>query len=396
MATPTTQEISDNIIAQLESTLAQTIPFLPKSFIRVLSKALAGVFIILYKYAGFIFLQMFVSTASAKEVNINGNVLIPIVEWGRIIGIGDPKLATNAEMTIDIVVDNQVGILAAGAQLIRSDTGVIYITKSDVALNAPVIQADIIAVSDQAGGDGSGVIGNLEVADEVSFVNPLPNVQAVATVSVLLVTGANGEDIDTVYRQRVIDRFKKRPQGGAYADYEQWAEEVVGVINAYPYTGDPGQVNIYSEVSTDIDPDGIPPSGILIAVLESINKDENGRATRRNANAYPNSLPISRTGFDVNVVGLVAGDLLEAQTSIDTALEEYFLGREPFIDGLSLLPKTNLITNTGIIAVVNSVVAELNGVFTTAEFSLTGIFVSINSYTLGNGEKTKVVNVNYI
>ena len=47
--TTTTKEISDNIIAQLESTLNQTIPGLPKSFYRVLSKALSGVFILLWK-----------------------------------------------------------------------------------------------------------------------------------------------------------------------------------------------------------------------------------------------------------------------------------------------------------------------------------------------------------
>jgi len=59
LVTPTTKELSDNIIAQLEATLNQTIPLLPRAFNRVLAKALAAVFILLYKYGGFIFLQIF-------------------------------------------------------------------------------------------------------------------------------------------------------------------------------------------------------------------------------------------------------------------------------------------------------------------------------------------------
>ena len=70
--TPTTAEINAQIIAQLEASLNQTIPLLPKSFNRVLAKALAGVFIIIYKYAGFIALQQFVATATIEETTING------------------------------------------------------------------------------------------------------------------------------------------------------------------------------------------------------------------------------------------------------------------------------------------------------------------------------------
>ena len=90
LTTPTTKQISDNIISQIEATISQSVPLLPKAFIRVLAKALAGVVTILYKYAGFIFLQMFVRYASFSETTINGKTLTPLVEWGRLIGVGDP------------------------------------------------------------------------------------------------------------------------------------------------------------------------------------------------------------------------------------------------------------------------------------------------------------------
>jgi uncharacterized phage protein gp47/JayE len=212
LTTPTTKDISDNIIAQLEATLNQSIPLLPKSFLRVLAKALAGVFVLLYKYGGFMFLQVFVRTASANETTINGRSLVPLTEWGRLIGVGDPAAATQAELLIDITVENQTGSLPSGSQLVNTDNGVTYITIGSVLLNAPTVQATIRAVSDQAGGGGAGAIGNLDPGATVSFANPLANVSRNTSVVSQVVTGADGETTEA-YRQRVIDRFQKRPQG---------------------------------------------------------------------------------------------------------------------------------------------------------------------------------------
>ena len=98
--TPTTQELSAAIVGQIEAQIGQTVPLLPKAFIRVLAKVLAAVFITLYKYIGFIGLQLFVRTASGAATVINGKTITPLIEWGRLIGIGDPLKATAAELTI--------------------------------------------------------------------------------------------------------------------------------------------------------------------------------------------------------------------------------------------------------------------------------------------------------
>jgi len=96
--TPTTKELSDNIIASFEATLNQSTPLLPKSFLRVLAKVLAGVWVILYKYGGFILLQQFVRTASDQPTEINGQTVTPLDEWGELVGIGAPAAATKAEL----------------------------------------------------------------------------------------------------------------------------------------------------------------------------------------------------------------------------------------------------------------------------------------------------------
>jgi uncharacterized phage protein gp47/JayE len=396
LTTPTTKEISDNIIAQLEASLNQSIPLLPKAFLRVLARALAGVFVLLYKYGGFMFLQIFVRTATISETTINGRVISPLIEWGRLIGVGDPAPATNAELLIDITVENQVGTLPSGTQLVNSDNGVTYITIGSVFLNAATVQATVRAVSDQAGGGGAGAIGNLDVGAVVSFANPLANVSRNASVVSQTVTGADGESTDA-YRQRVTDRFQKRPQGGAYADYEQWGEEPAGILNVYPYTSDcPGQVDVYVEATeaSSGSPDGIPTNAQLEEVLDSIELDSSGLATRRPANALVNAFPITRTGFDVRVTTLQVNDLAGVQQQIQTALNEYFRGREPYIIGLSVPPRRDRITRTAVGGVVEDIVTAAGGIFGGVVVTVNGI--QADAYTLGIGEKAKLSAVTFV
>ena len=397
LTTPTTKEINDNIIAQLEASLNQTIPLLPKAFLRVLAKALAAVFILLYKYGGFTFLQIFVVSASDQDTEVNGIIINPLKFWGRLIGIGDPTAATQAELVIDITVTTQTGSLPSGTQLLNANNGVTYITIGGVLLNAATVSAIIRAVSDQSGGGGAGVLGNLDPGAVVTFANPLANVERDTTVVSQVVTGAD-EEATEVYRQRIIDRFQKRPQGGAYADYELWGEEAAGIINVYPYTGDPGEVNVYSEatVASSGSPDGIPTGAQLQAVLDIINFDENGLASRRNANAFVNSLPITRTGFDVVITGIAGvADLSQVQTDLTTAMTEYFLSVEPFIAGLSIPPRRDTLTRTRVSALTEDIVTAAGGTFSSAIFNNTGISGSLGAYVLGEGEKAKVVNVSF-
>lgn len=387
----TTKEISDNIIAQLEATLNQTIPLLPKSFLRVLAKTIAAVYVILYKYCGFIALQIFVDTASDQPTTINGREVVPLTEWGRLIGVGDPTEATAAELNVEVIVENQTGFLPSGSQLIGDLNGVTYLTIGSAPLSGPTITITARAVSDQTGGDGSGVIGNLDPGAELSFANPLPNVARVAVVASQAVTGANGESTEA-YRQRVLDRFQKRPQGGAYADYEIWAEEAAGIINAYPYTSvNPGQVDVYLEATPESsgNPDGIPTAAQLQAALDLIDFDENGLATRRPANALANTFPITRTGFDVEVDGVFGvPDLAQTVNDIEAALIEYFAEREPFIPGLSVPPRLDRITESGIGGIVEDIVTAAGGVF--VGVTVLQSAVPINIYGLQEGEKAKL------
>jgi len=395
--TPTTQEINDAIIAQLEAALSQTIPLLPKAFNRVLSKALAAVFILLYKYAGFIFLQMFVSTATITYVEIFGRRLSPLIEWGRLVGVGDPTAGTQAELNIEITVTTLGGTLPSGTQLTSNKNGVIYTTETAVSLDAATKQVVVKAVSDPDGGGGVGTIGNLDAGEIITFVNPFADIDRNAEVLAQVTTGAESES-ETAYRQRVVDRFQKQPRGGALADYEFWGESVAGIINVYPYrSAIPGEVDVYSEATpaSSGSPDGIPTAAQLTAVKTAIELDDDGNATRRPVTAFVNSLPITRTSFDVTIAGLATPNEAQVKASILAAMEAYFSGRAPFIDGLSLPPRTDFITASNLVGIVNDFVSAQNGVFNDVTFRVTGATFDIFTYSLDAGEKAKLGAINY-
>jgi uncharacterized phage protein gp47/JayE len=380
----TTSEIYNNLIAQLEASLAQSVPIAPKSFLRVLARAVAAVFVILHKYANWMTLQQFVRYASFAETEVGGVVVSPLVEWGRLIGIGDPTPATRTEMIISITVENQTGTLPSGSQLRGVSNGIIYVTIGAVSLDSATVTAVVRATT-------AGTVGNLESGAEISFANPLANVGRVAEVLSVEVTGADAEDGE-VYRQRVLDRFQKQPQGGALADYEQWGESVAGVLNVYPYPSDcPGQVDVYVESATE--PDGIPTEAQLNAVLDAIEYDEDGLASRRPVGALVNTFPINRLGFDVVVTGLVSDDLAQVRLDIADAVEAYFLSREPYIAGLSVPPRRDRITRSGVAGVVDDIVSADGGIFSDVTIELDSALVEL--YSLDAGEKAKAATVTF-
>jgi len=388
---PTIQELNDLIIAQVEAKLSQTIPLLPKAFNRVIAKVFAGVFIILYKYGGFMFLQMFVETMTNQETMINGVPVKPLTAVGVMMGVGPPTEAVPAEVDFDFTVLLPTGAdtLPSGTPILNDASGITYVTIGDTAYGGagPATETVTIrAASDQQGGNGAGDQGNVDNATVLSFVAPPANVDPDGVVSAQSVTGVD-EESESVYKSRIFARFQTPPQGGAYADYSIWGETVTGVINVYPYTGDPGEVDVYSEVSTDLDADGIPDAAKLLEVYNAIEVDVAGLATRRPANAFVNSLAIARTAFTVEVYGITAPSVSEAETAVTAAVEAWFLDREPYIPGWSVGVRKDQITDTAIGGVVQDVMAALGGLFTSVILKEAAVAFQIR--TLAAGEKCK-------
>lgn len=393
-AIPTTQDLADDSVAEIDASIEQTTPLLAKAFTRVVAKVNAGVDVLIYKYASWMLLQFFPSTASMRETTILGRTIRPLVEWGKLVGAGEPLAGERAQLSVTVTVQVQTGNLSANRQLVYPATGVVYVTTASVALNAPTVTATVRASSDQQGGDATGTIGNLPPGAILEFANPLPNIVRTAVVSAQVVTGADPES-ESAYRARVVRRTQRKPQGGAYADYQQWGEEVAGIAHVYPYTGAPGQVDVYVEATPESSgsADGFPTPAQLTAVKASIELTTAGLAARRPANAYVSALSITRTSFDVVVTGLTVDDVAAAEDSIEQAVDEYLRAREPYLVGLSQLPRLDRVTHASVSGIVDDVVSALGG--SVAVVTLKHGGTSISAYTLQHGEKAKSGAVTY-
>lgn len=401
LSTPTTSELSDVIRAQLESSLSTTIPLLPKSFVAVLAKVLAGVFILLWKYAGAMHLNMFVRYASAEETEINGRRVRPLHEWGEQVGEGQPEAATQAELTLTatVALAGTEAVVPSGTQLTHAATGLVFLVDEPFTVPATTgtVAVSVIASAGLDGSnnptDGSGAVGNLPIGEPLDWVNPHPRLASSALVASIDVEAVDEEPVED-YRARILRRWQRPPQGGAYADYRLWAEEPASILRAYPYTGDPGEVDVYVEAVDSIDEDGIAGPTQIAEALAAIELDEEGLATRRPATAAVNVYSITRSAFDLQIVGLLP-DSSSTRAAIAAAVDEHLRAREPFIVGLSVPPRTDRVSQIGCAGVVHDIAsangASVNGV----------ILIDINDEqtggrSLNHGEKAKLGEIEWL
>lgn len=394
----TTKEIYDLIIAQMKSEFGKDISILPKSFISILATVLAGVFMILYKSCNWIFLQIFVSTASYEEVSILGKTISPLSEWGRLIGVGDPTPATQSIVSARVKVVQKNNSIFSGTQFISNLNGLTYITTESYTFTKD--EETIFLTCAEAGAKG-----NLSEDDILNIVNPLGFIEDSVEVISLIQVGIDKES-ESSYRKKIKERFQLQPEGGALSDYRTWANETAGVINSYIYTGDPGNVLVYVLADPAIYPDRVPDRALLKKVGQNIDIDPaTGLATRRPVTAiidpdadesYKNIRAVKVVEFDVEILKLEVSSEAEVIKLIKEAIEDYFLEREPYLKGLSLPPAKNIINETNIIAIVDDIVENYNGNFVGVKNILNDVVTTKYSLKEGEVAKLKSLTVNEV
>jgi hypothetical protein len=389
----TVEEVRDLIINSIKSKFNLVLRVLSKSFVRTIAVVFSGVFIICYKQIGWLFLQLFPETASWKPVRVLGVWIRPLVKWGILIGVGEPYTGSQWKGSARVTAAAQGGSLPAGTQLKSDITGRLYITLEGVPLEAETAAVPLICAE-------SGSAGNLDAGDTLSFVNPLGTVEKQAAV---LETASYGTDDETEssYRTRVVSRFRASPLGGALADYRQWAGDVAGVLNVYPYKEIETATGVLLFVAgiPSLFPDRIPTAELLQKVGDACTYNPvTGRASRKpiaavldpdNDGGYKNIRPISLKLYDVYIYGLSGVSTPDFTESGKPAIENYFLGREPYIRGLSNdNNKTNAISRNSVSSVVDQVCRSLKAEFETVVLKIGGY--EISGDTLGMGQLCKL------
>ena len=386
-------EIRELLINSFHAHFGKTFRIMPKSFIKIIATIFAGVYIILHKQIGWLFLQLFPESAYWGNVNILGMNIRPLVRWGVLIGVGEPKTGSQWKGKITVSVLHIGSVLLAGTQLKSDMTEKLYITEESVALENEFETVPIICAE-------TGVAGNLENGDVLNFVSPLGIVSKAATISEV-VSYAVEDESESHYRERVVNRLRNPPMGGALADYRRWASDVSGVFNAYPYkdTATPSGVLVFVAGVPSLFPDRIPTADLLRQVGHACTFDPaTGKATRKPITAvidpgfdesYQNIKPATITAFDIYITGISGSPISDFGEAVRPAIENYFQSREPYIRGLSDdNNKTNIVSKNNVSSVVDQVSISLKAEFSGVSMKQGGAMTA--TYGLGMGELAKL------
>lgn len=388
----TIEQVNNLIVSGIEAELNTKLRLLPKSFIRVLAKVLSAVFITLYKQQAWIFLQMFVDTASFDEVEILGRKIRPLVMWGNLVGIGEPEGATQWQGKIKVEVTSVNTYLDQGTQFVNPATGLIYVTTETVLLRNIEAEIGIKCVE-------SGIAGNAEVNEELNVVSPYFNIGKKAVITEVTDKARDGESEDG-YRSRVRLRWQIQPQGGALGDYRKWSSDVAGVLQTYIYKDDDSAAGVLIYVAAN-DENRIASPGMLKEVGEACSYDPVTGEGRKpvtavldpaNNGSYGNVRACSISGFDVYIDDFEGKEIDSFKKSAKTNFESYFLEREPFVRGLSVdNVRVDRISTSNLVSIANDIAEGLNGYF--GSVRLVKNDSVITDYTLGKGELAKLDNL---
>lgn len=385
---PSSAEIAQAMRAKLEAIILQTVPLLPKAFMRVWSVTAAMLYKTLYLFGVERAKQCFTRTQTGQDLLDEG------AEWGVVY-----KYETATVLQLNVVASGGATI-GVDNSFVGDDNGMKY--NPDAAASEVGGIIDISVTAEEA-----GALGNLEVGDALTITEEVAGASRFATVISIITTGTDDED-EEVYRERVL--FEKRTAGGGgnAADYKRWSEEVEGIIRAYPYAGNPlgpassvpGERTVFCEAQTAIDPDGIPTALLLAEVRTSITTDPETGLARQPLGMTDETLyvePITRPAYNVVVYGLnvEASDLVDAKAQMSTDLNNYFRSLRPYVDGVdSPTDRNDTITVATISETASGVAKKYGGSIQSLTFDQGS--GALTEEMLDQGETAKLGILSYV
>lgn len=268
---PTLQDLVTRIEGDFKSGLG-ILTLLRRSFIKVLSRVLAGLSHSLFGFLAYIERQAFPDTAEGTYLK----------RWGSIWDVA-PLEATYAEFTADVT--GTTGTTIPAGRAFRRNDGAEYETAAEVTLAGPTGVITLVAVA-------AGRASRVEVADVLTIVSPIAGLDNNVTVASIITIAEDPESEDS-HRARLIDRIQNPPSGGAPNDYIQWAREVAGVTRAWvgPQALGPGTVVVY--FVTDAEDPITPTAPKITEVFDYI--EERRPVTANVSVVGPDLLPLDLT-----------------------------------------------------------------------------------------------------
>jgi len=393
---PDLNSLYAEIKASFASTYNQNVSPLPKSFLNILSKVLAGLLNAVYKYGNFTSKQIFLKTASFAPLQLDdGTIIRPLVEVARKYGIGEPTSATQSELAAQATVI-AAGTIPSGTQLTNAATGVIYVTTQDYIVTSGTANLSILASGDATNTGGFGVVGNIEIGDIVTFINPQITA-AEASIVTILTTAGDAETEDS-YRNRAVTAAKQERLPSNYLWYRQEAE-AIGTVRVYPYTSDnAGFIDIY--VKSVLAGSVIPTQTQLDEVLNATTYDAAGINQLPANIAGVNVFAVTANTFSITISTISSNNEISSiQAAITAALQDLFANYEPYISAIDVADaRKDLIDMQEINGVVYATAKALGatvGGMTLFQI-VSGNTSTITKYLLSKNELATLTSVDYV
>ncbi|HEV2674235.1 MAG TPA: baseplate J/gp47 family protein [Aliidongia sp.] len=242
---PSLADLVTSIAGDIKSRLTNADALLRRSTFYVAGRVIAGAARGLYGFIQYLADQLFVATAEKTYLERHASLKglarkLPAVATGTAV-------ATASTPTT----------IPAGQLLQRSDNQQ-FVTTAAVTIAGGPASLPLAATL-------GGTAGNTAAATTLTFLNPIAGVTV--TVDGNGLTGGTDTETDDELRARLLDVWQNPPQGGAAADYEEWAKEVPGVTRAFvfKYWQGPGTVGV-AFVLDDQAGSIIPGAGTVTAV----------------------------------------------------------------------------------------------------------------------------------
>lgn len=203
---------------------------LRNAVLRVLAWAMSGLAYSVYGYLDWIAREAVPFTATEEYLEA----------WAALINVHrkDATAATGqAQFT-----GATVGVFVPSGTALRRQDGTPYSSTADATVDgAGNLVVPIVAAV-------SGAATNADAGIPIGFDTPIGGINNDGLILAPGCTGGADQETDPAFRSRMLAKYAAPPQGGAAADYVQWALEVPGCTRAWvdPNGMGPGSVIIYA------------------------------------------------------------------------------------------------------------------------------------------------------
>lgn len=370
------------VLTDIESKTNQNSPALPVAYNRVVSNAVAAMVLTGQLHNIDQRKECFPQTASE-------NIGLPL--WadltGRQRGLGDQA---NLQADATGVNGTVIGTGSTGPTW-KGSNGLFYDVVTGGTITAGVASIEILCRD-------SGEEGTLNVGQELKLTSTIPGIDSVLTVTAINSPGTEPESIDS-WRAAIVQIAAFPPQIGTAAWFFEQALTVPGITRAYPYCDElfPGRVEIFAVA--DGNTDGLPTPAQLSDiedVFTEASKDilwATGELpnTQKRIEAFESVADIYNVIITEGLPALSAS----LKLSVEAAITNYFLTRNPYIEGLFLVD-AGVVEKTAIIAVAqNAIDAEVGETGRIADITLQKQgSLAADLYTLDPGSRA-IENISY-